>query len=395
MLLPLQQKDVEFAETRFAVEDGYGVLFTNGTGTGKTAIGLGVIKRMVKQGRKNILIVAPSAEVIKGWVRFAPLLGLDVTRLKNTKDAGAGVVITTYANLRNNSALATRKWDLLVSDEAQNLNQNAEGEPTEAAWRFRALTMHPSAARTRTRMLHPELAAEMDDLAKQLDKANKAKNQVEQRLLEAKLTPLYRRFSDLMSGVQDQIDAAQGAGRTRALFLSATPFAYEPSVKWAQGYLFDWEKGHVESGGYNAPSAYQAFMIQHFGWHMKTGKLNQPDERKVNRGVMQRQFNAWLKTSGVLAGRMLEVEPDYDRRFIAMQSGVGNRIDAGLQWFWDTRVEDLPAIPVPEDYKDDPKAWEGRQRSAMHAVREAMLKRFDYHSRMRLLESLKAQAAVP
>lgn len=395
MLLPLQQKDVQFAEDRFAVPDGYGVLFTNGTGTGKTAIALGAIKRMVKQGKKNILVMVPSAEVVKGWMRFAPLLGLTVTQLKNTKDAGSGVVITTYANMRSNDALVTRAWDMVVADEAQALNQNAEGEPTEAALRLRALTMHPNAAQTRTRMLHPELAAEIKDLSTKLDAAMKAKNNAEARVLESKLTPLNRKFYALMDGVHDQIDAAQGATRTRAMFLSATPFAYETSVKWGQGYLFDWNKGFTQTDGYNAPDAYQNFMITNFGWHMKTGKLNQPDERKVNRSVMQRQFNQKLKDDGALAGRMLEVEPDYDRRFIAAQSGLGNRIDEGLQWFYDTRVEDLNGIPRPDEFADDDKAWESRQRSAMHAVRDAMGKRFDYHSRMRLLESLKAEAAVP
>ncbi len=47
MLLEGQREDVEFAEKRFAKPNGYGVLFTNSTGTGKTFLGLGVIRRMV------------------------------------------------------------------------------------------------------------------------------------------------------------------------------------------------------------------------------------------------------------------------------------------------------------------------------------------------------------
>ena len=44
------------AEARFALPDGYGMLFTNGTGTGKTFTGLELfIKRFVNNGKTNIL----------------------------------------------------------------------------------------------------------------------------------------------------------------------------------------------------------------------------------------------------------------------------------------------------------------------------------------------------
>ena len=43
--------------------------------------------------------------------------------------------------------------------------------------------------------------------------------------------------------VREDVESRQGAVRPRALFLSFTPFAYEPSIDWANGYLFDYNEG--------------------------------------------------------------------------------------------------------------------------------------------------------
>jgi hypothetical protein len=51
---------VHFEEARFDKTDGHGVLFTNGTRIGKNYVGLGLGKRMVRDGKKNGLIVVPS-----------------------------------------------------------------------------------------------------------------------------------------------------------------------------------------------------------------------------------------------------------------------------------------------------------------------------------------------
>lgn len=52
ILLPEQQGDVLFAEERLIENKKPGVMFTNGTGTGKTYTGLGILKRFVNQGKK-------------------------------------------------------------------------------------------------------------------------------------------------------------------------------------------------------------------------------------------------------------------------------------------------------------------------------------------------------
>ena len=79
-LLPEQQEDVLKAETQFFDEShndeahayGKGYMFTNGTGTGKTYTGLGIVKRFLKQGKKRILIVTVSEQKNKAELPDGP-----------------------------------------------------------------------------------------------------------------------------------------------------------------------------------------------------------------------------------------------------------------------------------------------------------------------------------
>ena len=106
------------------------MLYTNGTGTGKTFSGLGIVKRFAMQGKTNTLIVVPDEKIGSDWVTSARALGLDIARLENTKQAGTGIVVATYANLGQNDELAKRQWDLVVTDEAHSLAQDKDGTPT-------------------------------------------------------------------------------------------------------------------------------------------------------------------------------------------------------------------------------------------------------------------------
>ncbi|MCU0733530.1 MAG: DEAD/DEAH box helicase family protein, partial [Hyphomonas sp.] len=95
LLFESQHEDVLKAEARFQKPDGHGMMFTNGTGTGKTFTGLGVVKRFALQGKGNILIVAPTQGIMSDWMKSAQALGLSINALENTQDAGRGIVITT------------------------------------------------------------------------------------------------------------------------------------------------------------------------------------------------------------------------------------------------------------------------------------------------------------
>lgn len=380
-----QAEDVVFAERRFAKPDGYGVLFTNGTGTGKTFTGLAIVKRMVLAGKQNILVVAPKQPIISAWTGAGTrFFDLQINPLSSTKDAGKGISITTYANLGANNELFTRKWDAIVFDEAHYLSTNEAGEQTEALVRMRGLTDKPYAAGTRIYALNQEDVGRMRVLfaqSKLLHKSDDERDWVRAEEMFQEGMKIYKKLEALTEAEQKRLEAMKPEDRTRVVFLSATPFAYEKNVTWAQDYLFDWGETKA-GGGYNAASAYEAFMMQHFGYRMRYGKLTAPDA-KVDSGLMQRAFNAWLKREGVLSGRSLDSEFDYDRKFILTESAIGKRVDEIFDWF---REEYRKA----KDAKDDALAME------IEILESRMIgDGFDYLTRMYFLEAIKAREAVP
>ena len=129
-LYPEQQCDVEKAEKRF--QTGKGILFTNGTGTGKTFVGLGIAKRFVNHNKKNILIVVPTDKKAKDWIAEATHLNLSIRQLEGIHDIQSGLVITTYANYYQNAQLNHHHFDLVLYDECHYLLQNAGGNQTKA-----------------------------------------------------------------------------------------------------------------------------------------------------------------------------------------------------------------------------------------------------------------------
>ncbi len=396
-----QQDDVAKAETRFAEPDGYGMLFTNGTGTGKTFTGLGVIKRFANQGKTNILIVAPNDKIIEDWQKSGTLLGLDLSRLADTNDAGKGIVITTYANMGQNNALAKRDWDLVVHDEAHYLAMDKDGTNTNALKNLRAITLHPDGVFQRAEMLHGDIRAAASIAQKEADLAANSDDQRNWPMAQVhqnRANKLNAEFKAKQEAIKEDVAGRQGANRTRALFLSATPFAYEKTVDWANGYIFDYNEGRGDESrefrGYNTGSNSDQFMMQHFGYRMRYGKLTQPDA-KVDSGLMQRQFNTWLKKKGSLSGRMLDVSADYDRKFILVDSAIGRRIDDALQWFGVKRKE-LDKEINPDGNRFASMMSEPDPRSvALYSIQDSIAANFDYLSRRYLLESIKAKEVVP
>lgn len=391
-LLAGQQEDVKKAEDRFAVPDGYGMLFTNGTGTGKTFTGLGVVKRMQRQGKTNTLIVVPDDKIAADWVESGEPLGLKITKLKDTQDAGKGIVITTYANLGENDALARRQWDLVVADESHTLMQSADGKVTTYLANLRAITHHPEGASQRHTMLNRDDLNRQRELTAQIEGNNKILNNLdtmdammesvrqENAKLQREADALAAKLRDAREAVQAEVDGMQGAKRARLLALSATPFAYEFTVDWANGYLFDYNEGQAsdktEFRGYNQGDNRERFFMQHFGYSMRYNKLTKPDPTKVDTGLLQRNFNGWLRKNGSLSARMLDVPADYDRRFVLVDSGIGNQIDEALNWVSEMAREDA-------------------NKNGYSALRDVISKKFDFLSRRYLLEAIKATEVIP
>lgn len=355
LLLPEQQDDVIKAEARFAKPDGHGMLLTNGTGTGKTYSGGGVIKRFVQQGKDNILVVAPTQGILDQWIAALADLGIPATKLDGIKDAGKGVVVTTYANMGENTALAGRKWDLVVADESHSLSRNAEGHATESLRTLRSITNRPADLRNKSFMLH----------------ATEWTKQKAMKDGEAKTAEAHRLF-DLA-----KIEAEQWAKQPRAkvMFLSATPFAYDKNVDYAEGYLFDYPKdGHV---GKSRQSGQNRFMVENFGYRIRYHKLTKP-EAAVDSGVFEREFHERLRREGVLSGRSLDVDADYDRKFVQIKSRDGEKIDAVLK-------------AVSEGSRSKDKALA----DGYSTIQKHLARSFNYLKRMQLLEAIKTRAAIP
>ena len=148
------------------------MLFTNGTGTGKTFSGLG-ITAIFKRRQEQHPIVVPNDKIIEDWQKSGRMLGLDISELKNTKDAGKGIVVTTYANMGANRELVRREWDLVVHDEAHHLMENSEARSTNALRTLRAITLHPDGRTTGTRRCTPTRSGELADLRARLQEQHR------------------------------------------------------------------------------------------------------------------------------------------------------------------------------------------------------------------------------
>lgn len=364
VLFPEQQDDVVFAERRLKEKGGQGVMFTNGTGTGKTFTGMGVVKRFWDAGKKNILIVAPNQEIVKQWADAAHTVfedkkdkngnwthNIEPHILESTKDAGKGLTITTYANFGANDSLVNRDWDLIVSDESQKLMDNEKGTQTNALKQLRALTYHHEGLDQRYKLLHP----------KEYNAAHKKDRKPED----------YTKYDLARKAQTEKWQKIEAKDKPRVVFLSATPFSWVPDVDYAEGYLFDYDYKAAKQrvGRYNQPSARGDFFIKHFGYRMRTGKLTRPDGKVDNR-TMEVEFNKWLKKIGVVSGRSLKINKDYDRGWILTPNAIGQKIDAGLD----------------ELRKDEEKYPEYAS-----AVQNGMDNRYKNY----LLEYLKAKEAVP
>ncbi len=392
MLKPEQQEDVEFIETRVNVNNKPGVMLTNGTGTGKTYSGLGFVKRMYDAGKKNILIVSPSESINDQWIEAADKhFDLSIEKLDSTKDSGkdGGICITTYANLQANRELVNRNWDAVVSDESHTLMQNEKGEETGYLSMLRALTMNPRGAYKRFKLQHrtKEIRAlenkvdakqkEIKDILKpykdkkKISSADNAKVKALQEDIEdieREMEGIFRKMSPGTDKLIKDLKAAYPEEkRPKVLFLSATPFSHDKDIDYAEGYLFNYDEDAGRYGGNETP--FDRFMVQHFGYRMRTGKLTRPDA-EVDSRAMEVQFHDDLVNSGAMHGRQIDVDKDYDRGFILVDGGIGHKIDEGFKFLSDNHA-------------------------AYGELHQALLKQFNKSQQKYLIESIKAREVIP
>lgn len=374
LLLPEQRGDVLKIEQRHQVATG--VLSTNGTGTGKTATGLGAAKRFYNAGKKNIAIVVPTDKVASDWVKFAGMMDMPLRQLSGIDDAGgSGPIVTTYANFGQNDALYSRQWDLIIPDESHYLSSNANGDSTAALDKLRGLTGHPEGFQHWLIGNNKELHDELTEQRAILNKMNSA--QAGYQAQEQKVNRLTEQWQAIEQPARREWQQRWTEQRDlpKVVFLSATPFAYVKNTDYAEGYLFHHTppaERYTENstGGYNSANDRERFYMEHFGYRMRYNKLTQP-EAGVNTELMEQNFNQWLKDTGALFGRRLDVPFDYDRRFQLIDDAAGKKLDDALRFL--NEAENGIYRPIYDE----------------------VMRTFDYQRRMFLLESMKARAAVP
>lgn len=346
-LFPEQQNDVQKAEQRF--KRGKGILFTNGTGTGKTFVGLGIVKRFTVRNKRNILIVVPTDKKAKDWIIEGQVLNLEIRSLENTRDCKPRITVTTYANFNQNERLSHLDFDLVVYDECHYLLQNGSGNYTESLWRHKQVAKLPSTFDQKYR----------DDIREAATYEKDGESYVNDDLYES----IYNRR------------LAEYINATKVVFLSASPFAYHKSIMLGDGCLWDiYEKPYLTKHvyhGYNNPGDYEKFFMEHFGYRMRYNKLTVPDSH-VNVGLMERNFYEKFRKEGIISGRKIQVDKDYSRDFIIVNSEVGARIDQGKELFHSS------------DFSDRFKYLSKYQH-----------RKFNYNYTNQLLECIKAKEVIP
>jgi hypothetical protein len=313
ILLKAQREDIIKVEKRFYEDNGRGMLLTNGTGTGKTMNGVGLAKRFERMGKKDIVIAVPSEAKALDWIEDAKLVGLNIRKLRDTKDSGSGdIVVTTYENLRDNIALQERDIDLFIPDESHKLMSNKDGKSTANLEAFRALTNHYTHAKRRAREKFP------DDADAALAYAMELNN------------------------------------KTKVMFLSASPFASHKTLRYADDYLFSFSKDKWADGeyrGYGVAGDEHLFFMNNFGYQFKHNRLQRPDA-EVNVDLMERTFAEKMRESGAMSGRALEVDKDYQRAFVLVENDIGKAIDAGFEKLNDDKSFPALKLAMRSSYMD-------------------------------------------
>lgn len=367
-LLPEQQEDVLKAETQFFDEShndeahayGKGYMFTNGTGTGKTYTGLGIVKRFLKQGKKRILIVTVSEQKIKDWIRDAQNLGIEATMLENTKDRGKGVVVTQPANLRQNYELLKDEFDLIVYDESHKLMENQQGEVTSVAEFHHMLANRDAESVIRRKMQHSELAIRMRKLAEEIKQLQALasipydKMTAEQRELDSKyrdkeqaiidksneITNLKREFDvkveNELKSESAKAEAEESVKRTKVVFLSATPFNTPSNLDYVEGYIFTYPKLNDNS---TRRERRDAFLMDRFGSGYVRGKNNKvakiPEGQLADPLAVSREeiaFADYLQNElHTMSGRMISSEYDYSREFPRLKFEQADMFNAAIE----------------------------------------------------------------
>ena len=386
-LLPQQQEDVLRAETQFFGNEhadrehayGKGYMFTNGTGTGKTFTGLGIAKRLVKQGKGRILIVTPSQKKVSDWIKDGRNLNMEIRDLDDwakergttaTTESGDGVVITTFANFGVNKKLLETKWDAVIYDESHRIMENKNGTETARSMqhymvtnrsenhcflRLQEINKDYQKVKSLGEQYDAEREKEMERIRKEYKASHPSATKRDVDYATSRMVPKERAFfapgdyasfpklgkihaefvkalSHYTNEVKPKLEAQAKAEwkDTKTIFLSATPFNTRENLDYAEGYIFKYPE--VEKGG--RMSGRTQFYLDHFGaaYKFRYGRLEQSTSNPEAVAKQEIAFSDYLQhTLGTMSGRIIDSPYDYSRDFPTVSPDHAERFNQAVQ----------------------------------------------------------------
>ena len=370
-LLPQQQEDVLRAETQFFGNEhadrehayGKGYMFTNGTGTGKTYTGLGIAKRLVKQGKGRILIVTPSQKKVSDWIKDGRNLNMEIRDLDSiakergttaTTESGEGVVITTFANFGLNKKLLETKWDAVIYDESHRIMENKKGAETARSMqhymvtnrseqhcflRLQEINKDYQKQKSLGEQFDIERAKETERIRKEYKASHPSATERDVAYATSRMVPrdvynftpsdyvtfpvlgkihaeYVKALSHYVNEVKPKLEARAKTEwkDTKTIFLSATPFNTRENLDYAEGYIFKYPE--VEKGG--RMSGRTQFYLDHFGaaYKFRYNRLEQSTSNPEAVAKQEIEFSDYLQdTLGTMSGRIIDSPYDYSRDF--------------------------------------------------------------------------------
>lgn len=385
-LLPQQQEDVLKAETQFFGNEhadrehayGKGYLFTNGTGTGKTYTGLGIAKRLAKQGKGRILFVTPSQKKVNDWMKDGKNLGLDIRDLDSwakergttaTTESGEGMVITTFANFGLNKKLLETEWDAVIYDECHRIMENKKGAETARSMQHYMMTNRDEnhcflrlqetnkdyqKMRLASEKFNEERSSEIGRIMREYKESHPSATTKDVINATYKLQPkelnsfapadaarfpkLGKAYQEFMSAkehyykdVEPKLreQAKNTWKRTKTIFLSATPFNTRENLDYVEGYIFKYPE--MSDDGMNGRTR---FYLDHFGAAYKY-RYHRLEQTVSNPDAVAKQevaFSDYLQnTLGTMSGRIIDSPYDYSRDFPTVSPDHAEEFNIAVQ----------------------------------------------------------------
>ena len=385
-LLPQQHEDVLRAEKQFFGKEhadrehafGKGYMFTNGTGTGKTYTGLGIAKRLVKQGKGRILIVTPSQKKVSDWIKDGRNLNMEIRDLDDwakergttaTTESGDGVVITTFANFGVNKKLLETKWDAVIYDESHRIMENKKGTETARSMQHYMVTNRDEShcflrlqetnkdyqkQKSLGEQFDIERVKETERIRKEYKASHPSATERDVAYATSRMVPrdvynftpsdyvtfpvlgkIHAEYVKALSHYTNEVKPKLEAQAktewkdTKTIFLSATPFNTRENLDYVEGYIFKYPESD-ERG----MSGRTQFYLNHFGaaYKYRYHRLEQSTNNPEAVAKQEIAFSDYLQhTLGTMSGRIIDSPYDYSRDFPTVSPDHAEEFNQAVQ----------------------------------------------------------------